>query len=156
MPAKINVTSHISFHTVALSSSKILKVGKLHRPLAIRMTTKTLMKQTSFAVWPPKYFKNTHFLHVTYLQMPSPKRPVAETAALNCPRPNFASHRQISSYVTCHFAIPIYLFVSSYVSSGHVFSSFPQRWSVCLILHTAITWWSMPDGDQWRLQLVVK
>jgi len=36
--------------TVTLSSSKILTDGKLHWPLAIRMTTKTLMKQTSFVV----------------------------------------------------------------------------------------------------------
>jgi len=76
--------------TVALSSSKILMVGKLHWSLAIRMTTKTLMKQTSFAVKLSKYFKNTHFFLITHLQPPSPKRPVAETAVPNCPRPNFA------------------------------------------------------------------
>jgi len=41
----------------------------------------------------------------------------------------FALHRQFSSYVTCHFAIPIFLFVSSCVSSVHVFSSFPFYFS---------------------------
>jgi len=35
---------------VALSSSKILTVGKLHWPLAIIMTTNALMKQTTFVV----------------------------------------------------------------------------------------------------------
>ena len=50
----------------------------------------------------------------------------------------FALHRQISSYVTCHFAIPVSLFVSSYVSSGHVFSSFPFQfsWFSVILQHT--------------------
>jgi len=36
--------------TVVLSSSKILTDGNLHWPLATPMTTKPLMKQTSFVV----------------------------------------------------------------------------------------------------------
>ena len=39
----------------------------------------------------------------------------------------FALRRQISSHVTCHFATPISLLVSSCVSSVHVFSSFRFR-----------------------------
>jgi len=36
-----------------------------------------------------KYFKNTHFFRIIHLRPPSPKRPVAEMAALNYPRPYF-------------------------------------------------------------------
>jgi len=91
MPSRLNfcvnsLTPHVSKNkrhkpyffthvvTVALSSSKILTVGKLHWSLAIRMTTKTLMKQTSFVVSPSKYFKNTHMFRIIYFLPPSPKR----------------------------------------------------------------------------------
>ena len=81
---------------------------------------------------------NTHFFHITHLQLPSPKYPVAKMArrrngsaelSYNELCMYFALHRQVSSYVNCHFVIPISLFVSSCVSSGHVFSSFPFQFS---------------------------
>jgi len=55
--------------TVALSYSKILTVRKLHWPLAIRMTTKSLMKQTSLSN------SKTHvFFALNICEPPSPKR----------------------------------------------------------------------------------
>jgi len=34
----------------------------------------------------------TYFFGIKHLQSPSPKRPIAETASPNCPRPMFVPH----------------------------------------------------------------
>ena len=53
--------------TVALRWSKILTDGKLHWPLAIRMTTKTFMKQNILCSPTFKVFqKHTFFSHKTF------------------------------------------------------------------------------------------
>jgi len=79
--------------TGALSSSKILTVGKLHWPTGwqqkhlwskhpLQSNLQSISKTHIFFAW---HICNRHRRNV-----PSPKRLVAETAAPNCPRPNFA------------------------------------------------------------------
>jgi len=50
MPAKINVPSHISLHTWLRPNKFFRNPDGRETTLAIRMTTKTLVKQTSFVV----------------------------------------------------------------------------------------------------------
>jgi len=73
--------------TVALSSSIILTDRKLHWALAIKMTKKTLIEANILCNLTFKVFQKHTFFRVKHLRPPSPKRPVAESAAPNCPRP---------------------------------------------------------------------
>jgi len=50
MPAKINVTSQIFLHMWSRHTKFFQNPDGQETTLAIRMTTKTLMKQTSFVV----------------------------------------------------------------------------------------------------------
>jgi len=50
MPAKRNVTNHISLHGHALIFSKLPAEGKPHWRLDLSMTTKTQIKQTSVVI----------------------------------------------------------------------------------------------------------
>ena len=100
--------------TVALSSSKILTIGK---PLATghQDDNKNTYEANILCSLTFKVFQKHTFFHIIHLQPPSPKRHSAELSQTELCM-YFALHWQISSYVTCHFAIPISLFVSSCVS----------------------------------------
>jgi len=50
MPAKMNVTSHISLHTWSRRTKFFHILDGRETTLAIRMSTKTLIKQTSIVV----------------------------------------------------------------------------------------------------------
>jgi len=60
---------------------------------ALRMTTKTLIKQTSFVVKPLKYFKNTLFSYktsaTTMAETSRHRNGFAETGSPKCPRPGY-------------------------------------------------------------------
>jgi len=85
MPANINVTSHISLHTWSRRTKFFQNPVGRETTLAIRMTTKTLMKKHSCSLTFKVFQKHTFYLHKTFATT------IAETAAPNCPRPYFAA-----------------------------------------------------------------
>jgi len=100
MPAKINATRHISLHTWSRSHKVLPKPWWMGTTLATghQDDNKNTYEANILCSLTFKVFQKHTFFRIKLLRPPSPKRPVAETASANCPRPKLHASLQLSKW----------------------------------------------------------
>jgi len=89
MPAKINVTSHVSLHTWSRRTEFFQNPDGRETTLVTghQEDNKNTYVANILCSLAFKVFQKHTFFRIKHFRQPSPKRPVADKAAPNCPRP---------------------------------------------------------------------
>jgi len=89
MSAKIYVTRHISLHTWSRWHKVLPKSWRMGNYTGHHDDNKNTSEANILCSLTFKVFQKHTFVCIKHLRPPSPKRPVAETAAPNCPKPQY-------------------------------------------------------------------